>query len=107
VNVVDLFFYCLGGALFRAVIFFPLTFVAMQSQFRFRGRLGKAWRPFGYSVIALTAVEFVELGFKTPTADGDMTWMGMMSWFFVPILVCAVVLYFTYRDPHAPPPMPD
>jgi len=107
VNVVDLVFYCLGGALFRAVVFFPLTFVTMRSQFRFRGRLGQAWRPFGYSVIVLAFVEFGEIGIKTSIVDTDTTWVGLMSWLLIPILVCAAVLYFTYRDSHAPPPLPD
>lgn len=80
--------------------FFPLTYLAMRSQFRFRGGLGKAWRPFGYSLVLLTVAKFVEIGTKAPQ---DVETTTALLWFLVPILICAVVLYFTYRDKNAAP----
>jgi hypothetical protein len=107
-NIVSLFAYCLGGALFKAVIFFPLTFVAMRSQYRFRGSLSQAWGPFGYSIIILAVAQLCEISLKNSNPDDtNMTLMGLMSGLLIPILVCAIVLYFTYRDPHAPPPLPE
>lgn len=44
-NLLDVFFYCLGGGLMSAVIFFPLSYLAMRGV-KFRRGLGKAWRPF-------------------------------------------------------------
>ena len=94
--MVDLLLFCLGGALFSAVIFFPLTYVAMRSLVRFRGGLGKAWRPFGYSILLLTGAKMVEISTR---GRQDVDTVAGLVWFLlVPILISAVVLYFTYRD---------
>jgi hypothetical protein len=100
---INLFSYCLGGALFSAAIFFPLTFVAMKSSYRLQGSLGRAWRPFGYSLMLLTLAQFVELATKS-SHDDVLGTMGLVWFLLVPISVCAAVLYFTYRDKGAPPP---
>lgn len=93
--MVNLVFYCLGAGLMAAVMFFPLTYLAMRSTFTFQGGLGKAWKPFGYSVLLLAVAKFVELG--TGASQDTMTAAGFVWFIVVPILICAPVLYFTYR----------
>ena len=93
--MVNLVLYCLGAGLMAAAIFFPLTYLAMRSMFAFQGGLGKAWKPFGYSVLLLAVAKFVELG--TGASQDTMTAAGFVWFMVVPILICALVLHFTYR----------
>jgi hypothetical protein len=101
--MINLLAFCLGGALFSAAIFFPLTFLAMKSSFRLQGSLGKAWRPFGYSLILLTIAQLVELGTKS-RRDDVMGVTGLIWFLLVPIAVCAAIIYSTYRDKDARSP---
>jgi hypothetical protein len=102
--MLDFAFYCLGDALFAAVIFFPLTCLAMKSQFTLRGSLGKAWRPFGYSVVLLTVAQFIEIG--TRVSQDVQTAAGLVCFLLVPIMICAAVIYLTYRYKTAATPPP-
>jgi hypothetical protein len=94
--MVDAVFYCLGNGLGMAVMFFPLSYLAMRSQVTFRGGLAKAWKPFGCSVLLLAVAKFVEIGTKSPQ---DVALVHGLVWVLaVPFLICVPVLYFTYRD---------
>jgi hypothetical protein len=98
---INLLSYCLGGALFSAAVFFPLTFVAMKSGVRLRGTLGRAWWPFGYSLGLLTVAQWIELATKSP--QEDVLGATSLIWFLlVPISVCAAVIYLTYRSKDPP-----
>jgi hypothetical protein len=93
----DLVSYCLGGGIGFASIFFPLTFRAMKSRVAFRGGLRTAWKPFGFSVIFLAIVQFVQAVTKPPPAA--ITLSSFFAFLIMPILTCALVLFFTYRKP--------
>jgi hypothetical protein len=87
--------YCFGGALRRAVIFFPITYLAMKSSVRLQG-LAQAWKPFGYSVVLLAIEEFVEIALKTaPTMTTAIRFVDSLV---IPIAICAGALYITGRD---------
>lgn len=83
----------IGAGLGSAVIFFPLTYLAMYKQFKFRGKFGSAWRPFLSSVLALVVLSLLGLSPDTKTIS------GLMMVFALPITVCALILFFTYREP--------
>jgi hypothetical protein len=87
----------IGAGLGTATIFFPITYFAMRNQFALRKDLGKAWRPY-LSCVGLFAIIQV-LGLE-PSVD---TPTGLMTFFAIPIFVCALVLYFTYRAPSGSP----
>jgi hypothetical protein len=93
----DLVSYCLGGGIGFAAIFFPLTFRAMKSHVTFRGGLRTAWKPFGFSVVLLAIVQFVQAATKPPQAA--ITMSSFLAFLIMPILTCALVLFFTYRQP--------
>jgi len=88
--------YCLGGGIGFAVIFFPLTYRAMKSHVAFRGGLVTAWKPFGYSVLFLAITQFLQATTKAPQAV--ITIGGLATFLILPILTCALVLFFTYRQ---------
>jgi hypothetical protein len=58
----DLLAYSVGRAIFQTAIFFPITFIAMRSQVRFRSGLSSAWRPFFYVVVVLSIANAIETG---------------------------------------------
>jgi hypothetical protein len=94
--MVEILGFCLGNGLMTAAMFFPLSYLAMRSLVPFRGGLGKAWKPFGYSVLLLAVAKFVELGTKVPQ---DVNTVPGFVWFLVvPFVICIPVLYLTYRD---------
>lgn len=86
--------WALGSGIGTAVIFFPVTYLAMREQFTFRGGLGKAGLPFFYSVVALAILQIFGVSFS-PTDSV----FGLLMFIVVPICVCALILYFSYRIP--------
>lgn len=94
-HMLDLLFFCLGGAFVAAVYALPLAYLALRSFVAFRGGLGQAWKPFGYSIAPLTIGKFIELATR---ASQDVSTLEGFVWFLViPTAICAAVLFFTYR----------
>lgn len=85
--------HALGSGLATATIWFPISYFAMRSHFGLRKDLGRAWRPYFSCVILFAILQL--LGFR-PSTD---TPVGLAAFFVVPISICALVLYFTYRAP--------
>jgi hypothetical protein len=69
----------------------------MKSHVTFRGGLRTAWKPFGFSVILLAIVQFVQAATKPPSVA--ITMSSFVAFLVMPILTCALVLFFTYREP--------
>lgn len=81
----------IGAGLGTATIWLPITYFALRKTLQLRNDIGRAWRPY-LSCIALFAIIHL-LGLESSTA----TVSGSMVFILVPIIVCTVVLYFTYR----------
>lgn len=95
--MINLVLYCLGAALFPAVVFLPLAYLIMKAaRVTFKGGLGKAWKPFAYSLPLLMVEKFIELG--THASQDTTTAAGIVWYAVVPTVICAMVLYLTYRD---------
>jgi len=93
--MLDLLFFCLGGAFVAAVYALPLAYLALKSFVTFRGGLGRAWKPFGYSIAPLTVGKFIEL--ETHASEDILTSEGFVWFLVIPTAICAAVLFFTYR----------
>ena len=81
-----------GVGLGSATIWFPVTYFAVRKQLQLRNNLGRAWRPYLLCVV-LFAI-FHLLGFE----PSILTTAGMITFFVMPLIVCAIVLNFTYRS---------
>ena len=84
--------FAVGSALVTTVICFPMTYLAMHKQFKLRGKIG-SWKPFLSSLFALATMELFGLSPDTNSIAGTMMFL------VVPITVCGLILYFTYRTP--------
>jgi hypothetical protein len=93
--------FALGGALFSTAVFLPIAYMILKPWIRFRGPLGKAWRPFLWTLGLLWIEKFVELGVP---AHGDMRTAGGVTWFLIPpIAISILILCLTYRAKAASP----
>jgi hypothetical protein len=78
----------LGAALGETCIFLPITYFALRKYLKLRD-LKTAWRPFGICLVVFADMKLFGL---LPSADS----VGMF--FVVPFVVCAAVLYLSYRQ---------
>lgn len=81
----------LGSGTGTAMIFFPITYYAMRKQFKLKP-LTKLWRPFLYcvAVFAILRFFFGQSGVDTPAS--------LTMFFVLPVVVSALILYWTNRE---------
>jgi ABC-type transport system involved in cytochrome c biogenesis permease component len=90
--------FAVGYALGEAVMFFPITYLAMKgSKFQFRGGLSQAWRPFSFCVIALALLHIMAQAIGWNTQSEASLLPQLMLTIVVPIVINAVILFATYR----------
>ena len=96
-TITDLVARAIGTGVANATGFLPITYFAARRQFRLRSGLAQAWRPYLSSVLLLALLELFGYESSTKTA------IGLVSLFLVPVIVCAIALYVTYREsPNVP-----
>ena len=91
-TVSDLVARAIGTGVANATVFLPITYFATRMQFRLRSGLAQAWRPYVSSVLLLGLLEL--FGYESSTK----TPIGLVSLFLVPVIVCVIALYVTYRQ---------
>jgi hypothetical protein len=83
--------HALGSGVGTAIIWFPITYVAMRKQFKLK-TLTKLWRPFWGCVVTFSILLYL---FGQPPID---SFESAIMFMMLPIFVSASVLYWTSRE---------